>query len=55
MSAATESERSFGTGMEVVLEVVRMAANQQYRTMMPVLYADARATDPTPFLWTPCG
>ena len=39
------------TGMEVVLEVVRMPVNERNPTMVPTLYADARATDLTIFFF----
>ena len=36
-------------GLDVVLEVVRMAMNEQFPTLMPTLYPGSMATDPKPY------
>ena len=36
-------------GVHVVLEVVRMAMNEQFLTLMPTLYPGSMATDPKPY------
>ena len=46
--AVTGSERAVAPGMAVVLEVVRMAVNEQFPTLMPKLYPGSKATDPRP-------
>ena len=49
VSAVTGSERVLFRGTDVVLEVVRMAVNEQFPTLMPTLYPRSKATDPRPF------
>ena len=49
MSIATGSERVLSTGTDVVLEVVRVAANEQFPALLPALYPGAKATDPRPY------
>ena len=48
VSAATGTERVLAPGTEV-LEVVRMALNEQYPSLMPTLYPGVLATEPRPF------
>ena len=48
-SAVTGSERTLAPGVDVVLEVVRMAVNEQFPTLMPTLYPGSMATDPKPY------
>ena len=49
VSAVTESERTLAPGVDVVLEVVRMAVTEQFPTFMPALYPGSMATDPKPY------
>ena len=49
VSAVTGSERVLSPGTDVVLEVVRMAVNEQFLTLMPTLYPGSKATDPRPY------
>ena len=49
MTAVTGSERTLAPGVDVVLEVVRMAVNEQFPTLMPTLYPGLMATDPKPY------
>ena len=49
VSAVTGSERVLSPGTDMVLEVVRMAVNEQFPTLMPTLYPGSKATDPRPF------
>ena len=49
VSAVTGSERVLFPGTDVVLEVVRMAVNEQFPTLMPTLYPGSKATDPRPY------
>ena len=49
VSAVTGNERVLAPGVDVVLEVVRTAVNEQFPTMMPTLYPGAMATDPKPY------
>ena len=49
VSAVTGSERVLSPGTDVVLEVVRMAVNEQFSTLMPTLYPGLKATDPRPY------
>ena len=49
VSAVTESERILAPGIDVVLDVVRIAVNEQFPTLMPTLYPGCKATDPTPY------
>ena len=46
VSAVMGSERVLSPGTDVVLEVVRMAVNEQFPTLMPTLYPGPKATDP---------
>ena len=48
VSAVTESERVMSPGTDVVLEVVKMAVNEQFPTLMPTLYPRSKATDSRP-------
>ena len=43
---ATGSERVLSPGTDVVLEVVRVAANEQFSALLPALYPGSKATDP---------
>ena len=45
---ATRSERVLSPGTDVVLEVVRVVANDQFPALMPALYPGSKATDPRP-------
>ena len=49
MSAVTGSERTLAPGVDVVLEVVRMAVNEQFPSLMPNLYPGSMATGPKPY------
>ena len=49
VSAATATERVLAPGVDIVLEVVRMAVNEQYPSLMPTLYPGVMATEPRPF------
>ena len=46
---ATGSERAFFPGTSVVLEVVRVAANDKFPAVMPELYPGSKATDRRPY------
>ena len=46
---ATGSERVLSPGTDVVLEVVRVAATEQFPALMPALYPGSKATDPRPY------
>ena len=48
VSAVTESERTLAPGVDVVLEVVRMAVNEQFPSM-PTLYPGSMATGLKPY------
>ena len=48
-STATGSERVLSPGTDVVLEVVRVAANEQIPARLPALYPGSKATDPRPY------
>ena len=48
-SAVTGSERTLAPGVDVVLEVVRMAVNEQFPSSMPALYPGSMATGPKPY------
>ena len=50
VSRVTGSERVVSLGTDVVLEVVRMAVNEQFPTLMPTLYPASKATDPRPYV-----
>ena len=45
----TGSERTLAPGVDVVLEVVRMAVNEQFPSLMPNLYPGSMATGPKPY------
>ena len=45
---ATRSKRVLSLGTDVVLEVVRVAANEQFPALLPALYPGSKATDPRP-------
>ena len=47
--AVTGSERTLAPGVDVVLEVVRMAVNEQFPSLMPTLYPGSMATGPKPY------
>ena len=49
VSAVTGSERTLAPGVDVVLEVVRMAVNKQFPSLMPTLYPGSMATGPKPY------
>ena len=46
---ATGTERVLFPGMDVVLEMVRVAANEQFSALMPALYPCSKATNPRPY------
>ena len=48
ISAATGTERVLAPGTDIVLEVVQMAVNEQYPSLMPTLYPGVMATEPRP-------
>ena len=57
VSAVTGSERTLAPGVDVVLEVVRMAVNEQFPSLTPTLYPGSMATAPKPYasldeMWT---
>ena len=47
--AVTGSERTLAPGVDVVLQVVRMAVNGQFPTLMPTLHPGSMTTDPKPY------
>ena len=49
VSSVTGSERTLAPGVDVVLEVFRMAVNEQFPSLMPTLYPGSMATDPQPY------
>ena len=49
MPTATGSERVLSPGTNVVLEVVRVTANEQVPALLPALYPGSKATDPRPY------
>ena len=49
VSAVTGSERTLAPGVDVVLEVVRMAVNEQFPSLMLTLYPGSMATGPKPY------
>ena len=49
VSAVTGSERTLAPGIDVVLEVVRMAVNEQFPSLVPTLYPGSMATGPKPY------
>ena len=48
VSAATGTDHVLAVGTDIVLEVVRMAVNEQYPSLMPMLYPWEMATEPRP-------
>ena len=46
---APGSERILSSETDVVLEVVRVAANEQFPALLPALYPGSKATDPRPY------
>ena len=46
---ATGSKRVFSPGTDVVLKVVRVAANEQFPALLPALYSGSKATGPWPY------
>ena len=46
---ATGSERVLSPGTDVVLEVVRVTANEQFPALLPALYPSSKATYPRPY------
>ena len=46
---ATGSERVLSPRTDVVLEIVRVAANEQFSALLPALYPGSKATDPRPY------
>ena len=48
MPTATGSERVLSPGTDVMLEVVRVAANEQFPVILPALYPGSKATNPRP-------
>ena len=50
VSTVEGSERVLSPGTDVVLEVVRMAMNEQFPTLMPTLYPSSKETDPGPYV-----
>ena len=59
-SADRYGERAcFSPGTDVVLEVVRKEANEQFPTLLPTLYPGSKATNPGPYvsldaMWRAC-
>ena len=56
---ATGSERILSPGTDVVLDVVRVAANEQVPALLPALYPGSKATEPRPYasldaMWRAC-
>ena len=47
--SATGSERVLSPGANVVLKVVRVAANEQFPALMPASYPGSKAMDPRPY------
>ena len=44
----TGNDRVLSPGTDVVLEVVRVAANERFPALMPAMYPGLMATDPLP-------
>ena len=42
-------ERTLAPGVNVALDVVRMAVNEQFPSLMPTLYPCSMTTDPKPY------
>ena len=49
VSAVTGSERTRAPEVDVVLEVVRMAVNEQFPSLIPTSYPGSMATGPKPY------
>ena len=49
VSTVTGSDRTLGPGVDVVSELVGMAVNEQFPSLMPTLYPGSMATDPKPY------
>ena len=49
VSAVTGSERTLAPGVDVVVEVVRMAVNERFPSLMPTLYPGSMAMGPKPY------
>ena len=49
VSAVTGGERTLAPGVDVVLEVVRMAVNELFPSLMPTLYPGSMETGPKPY------
>ena len=49
VSAVTGSERTLAPGVDVVLEVMRMAVDEQFPSLMPTLYPGSMATYPVSY------
>ena len=49
MSTATASERGWSPGTDVMLEVSRLAVNEQLPTLMPALYTCSTTTERRPY------
>ena len=49
VSVVTGSERTLAPGVDVVWEVVRMAVNEQFPSLMPTSYPGLMATGPKPY------
>ena len=49
VSVVTGSERTLAPGVDVVMEVDKMAVNEQFPSLMPTLYPGSMATDPKPY------
>ena len=49
VSTVTRSDRTLAPGVDVVLEVVGMAVNEQFPSLMPTLYPGSMGTGPKPY------
>ena len=49
VSAVTGSERVLSPETDVILEVVRMAVNEQFSTLMPTLYPGSKDSESRPY------
>ena len=49
MPTAARSERVLSPGTDVVLEVVRVAAYEQFPALLPASYPGSKATNPRPY------
>ena len=47
--AVTGRERTLAPGVDVVLEVVKMAVNEKFPSLMPTLYPGSMTTGPKPY------